>query len=92
MSHMERAVVTVAGIRSPIVRAGAPQASEAVVFVHGNPGSGDDWIGLIEQVSPFSRALAPDIPGFGKADKPDDFDYTVGGYARHFGGILDAEG
>jgi len=40
-----------------------------------HPGSGNDWIDLIKQVSPFSGALAPDIPGFGNADKPDDFDY-----------------
>jgi pimeloyl-ACP methyl ester carboxylesterase len=74
------------------VRAGNAQAREAVVFVHGNPGSADDWLDLIEHVSPLGRALAMDMPGYGRADKPADFDYTVAGYARHLGGLLDAEG
>ena len=81
--------VLVGGVRSPVLLAGDPTASEAVVFVHGNPGSGKDWSALMTQVAPFSRALAPDMPGFGRADKPADFDYSVGGYARHLGALLD---
>jgi pimeloyl-ACP methyl ester carboxylesterase len=44
------------------------------------------------RVGAFARAIAPDMPGFGGADKPKDFDYTVAGYARHLGGIIDALG
>jgi hypothetical protein len=29
--------------------------------------------------------VAIDMPGFGAADKPTNFDYSVGGYARHLG-------
>jgi pimeloyl-ACP methyl ester carboxylesterase len=29
-----------------------------------------------------------DMPGFGTADKPEDFDYSVPGYARHLGKLL----
>jgi pimeloyl-ACP methyl ester carboxylesterase len=36
------------------------------------------------------RAFAPDMPGFGQADKPADFDYTVDGYAKHLARLLDA--
>jgi pimeloyl-ACP methyl ester carboxylesterase len=32
--------------------------------------------------------VALDMPGFGHADKPEHFDYTVGGYARHLEGAL----
>ncbi|HMC17339.1 MAG TPA: alpha/beta fold hydrolase [Albitalea sp.] len=81
-----------AGICSPILRGGPPAADEAVVCVHGNPGSSRDWVDLLTHVVPFCRALAPDMPGFGQADKPADFDHTVAGYARHLGVILDAEG
>jgi hypothetical protein len=35
-------ILTVDGIRSPLLQAGLPQATEAVVFVHGNPGSSQD--------------------------------------------------
>jgi pimeloyl-ACP methyl ester carboxylesterase len=32
------------------------------------------------------------MPGFGRADKPDDFEYTVQGYARFLAGAMDALG
>jgi pimeloyl-ACP methyl ester carboxylesterase len=50
--------------------------------VHGNPGSSRDWDDLLSRVGSFARAVALDMPGFGKASKPADFDYTVEGYAR----------
>lgn len=84
--------VVVAGIRSPMLEVGAAGAAEAVVFVHGNPGSARDWEDLLARVGPFARGLALDMPGFGRAAKPADFDYTVAGYARHLGGALDALG
>ncbi|SHN87943.1 Pimeloyl-ACP methyl ester carboxylesterase [Geodermatophilus obscurus] len=40
----------------------------------------------------FARVVAPDMPGFGGADKPDRFVYTVDGYARHLAGVLDGLG
>ena len=84
--------VTVAGVRSPYLHAGPADAGDAVVFVHGNPGPSEDWRRLVARTGPFARAIAPDMPGFGGADKPDRFDYTVDGYARHLGGILDQLG
>jgi pimeloyl-ACP methyl ester carboxylesterase len=88
---MEHAEVTVAGIRSPILRGGDPQAREAIVFLHGNPGSSRDWMSLLQAAQAFSRVVAPDMPGFGQAEKPVDFDYTVSGYARHLDTVLAAE-
>lgn len=80
--------VTVAGVRSPVIEAGPPDATQAAVFVHGNPGSGRDWEALVRAVGEHGRAVAPDMPGFGRADKPDGFDHTVPGYARHLDGVL----
>lgn len=80
--------VTVNGVRSPVLQAGPDDATEAVVFVHGNPGPSQDWSDLLVRVGDFGRAVAPDMPGYGKADKPRDFDYSVDGYARHLGGVL----
>lgn len=85
-------ILTVDGIRSPILQAGSPHATEAVVFVHGNPGSSQDWVRLVERTGAFARAVAWDHPGFGQADKPVGFDYTVEGYAAHLGRCLDALG
>jgi pimeloyl-ACP methyl ester carboxylesterase len=58
--------------------------------VHGNPGSGEDWIDLLGRVGSFARAVAPDMPGFGKADRPRSFEYTVAGYARHLARVLES--
>jgi pimeloyl-ACP methyl ester carboxylesterase len=80
--------VVVDGVRSPVLQAGTREAGEAVVFVHGNPGPSDDWRDLLEQVGAFARAVAPDMPGYGRADKPRDFHYTIEGYADHLAGVL----
>ena len=33
-----------------------------MVFVHGNPGSADDWTSLLGAVAPLSRGVAIDLP------------------------------
>ncbi len=76
------------GLRSPVLQAGPAEATEAVVMVHGNPGSKSDWVDLLARAGGFARALAPDMPGFGKADKPRDFDYTPFGYAMQLDYML----
>ncbi len=63
-----------------------------MVFVHGNPGPAEDWRLLLERTGDFTRAVAPDMPGYGAADKPKEFDYTNAGYARHLAGVLDQLG
>jgi len=83
--------VVIGGVRTPVYDS-AEQGSEAVVFVHGNPGTGDDWLPLIAEIAPFARCLAPDMPGFGTADKPADFNYTVAGYAAHLDALLAGRG
>jgi pimeloyl-ACP methyl ester carboxylesterase len=92
MAGLSEQDVVVEGVRS-LVRAGGPSdSSEAVVFVHGNPGPSEDWLDLLAACGEFARVLAPDMPGYGKADRPRRFDYTVEGYARHLGGVLRALG
>jgi len=84
--------VIIDGIRSPLLEFGPANSDEAVVFVHGNPGSILDWGALARSVGEFGRAVAIDMPGFGSADKPADFDYSVGGYARHLAKLMDDRG
>lgn len=80
------------GIRSPVLEAGPRGATEAVVLLHGNPGSSEDWSDLVPRIGEFARAVAPDMPGFGRADKPRQFSYTVEGYARHLDALLKVRG
>ncbi len=89
LAPVTEGTVTVAGVQSPYLTAGPADADEAVVFVHGNPGPAEDWRRLVARTGVFARAVAPDMPGFGGADKPDGFVYTVDGYARHLAGVLD---
>jgi pimeloyl-ACP methyl ester carboxylesterase len=84
--------VRVRGVRSPVLEAGADGAEEAVVFVHGNPGEARDWQALLEPAGELARAVALTMPGYGAADKPEDFPYTFHGYADHLAGALDELG
>jgi pimeloyl-ACP methyl ester carboxylesterase len=86
--RMREQRIAVDGVTSSVFCAGDERSSEAVVFVHGNPGPSDDFHYLLPQIGAFARVIAPDMPGFGRADRPRDFDYTVEGYARHLDGIL----
>jgi pimeloyl-ACP methyl ester carboxylesterase len=89
MTEVTTTSATVGGVSSPVLQSGPSDAREAVVFVHGNPGPKEDWKDLLARTGEFARAVAPDMPGYGAADKPADFDYTNGGYARHLAGVLD---
>lgn len=87
MAMVTEKTIQVAGVYSPCLEAG--EGRPAAVFVHGNPGSGEDWRALVGGAGEFMRAVAPHMPGFGRADKPEHFDYTVEGYAHHLGLIID---
>jgi pimeloyl-ACP methyl ester carboxylesterase len=80
--------ISVEGVRSPVLEAGPEGGTEAAVFVHGNPGSTHDWARLVEATGEHGRAIAIDFPGYGEADRPKDFPYTVEGYAAHLDGAL----
>src|SRR4029077_3229646 len=84
--------ITVSGISTPLIEAGPADATEAVVFVHGNPGSSRDFEALVDAVGDFGRAVAFDMPGFGHADKPRDFEHNVGSYSTFLGQVLDELG
>ncbi len=73
--------ISVGGIWTRLFQAGPHQASEAIVFIHGNPGSASDWTALVEEVGTTRRALAFDLPDFGQTAAGDDFGHTVQEYA-----------
>ncbi|MFT3866451.1 MAG: alpha/beta hydrolase [Solirubrobacterales bacterium] len=82
-----------AGTSSRLVEAGPPEASTAVVFLHGNPGSCDDWEPLIGAIGATGRrALAFDLPDFGETAAPAGFEHTVPGYAAFVEAALAALG
>jgi pimeloyl-ACP methyl ester carboxylesterase len=46
------------------------------VYCHGNPTHSEDWLPFLERGGP---AIAIDLPGWGRSDRPADFDYTMHG-------------
>jgi pimeloyl-ACP methyl ester carboxylesterase len=85
--------LSVDGIRSRVLETGPEGAAEAVVFVHGNPNSADEWRGLMGRTGELARSVALDMPGFGKADRPGgEFKVPVEGPATFLGGALDQLG
>lgn len=81
--------VSVAGVHAPVLVGGTGRPGEAVLFVHGNPGSGADWLPLMRAVAEFATVLAPDLPGFAGADKRPDQGYTVADYADFIDGVVE---
>jgi pimeloyl-ACP methyl ester carboxylesterase len=79
--------LSAAGASTRLIEAGPEEAPTAVAFLHGNPGSADDWEGLVGAVGATGRrALAFDLPDFGETDAPAGFQHDVEGYA----GFVDA--
>lgn len=60
--------VTILGSRMHYVDEGE---GDPILFLHGNPTSSYLWRNIIPYVSPLGRAIAPDMIGMGKSDKPD---------------------
>jgi pimeloyl-ACP methyl ester carboxylesterase len=80
------------GVRTPLREAGPREDREAVVFVHGNPGSSADWEGLLGVAAASGRrAVAWDAPGFGRSAAP-GFTQSVDAHAAFVGRALDVLG
>ena len=90
---VERSRLEAGGTRTRLVHAGPAAAAEAVVFVHGNPGSADDWERLAAAVGGIGkRAVAIDLPDFGQTVAPKGFEHDIYGYAAFLGEALEALG
>jgi pimeloyl-ACP methyl ester carboxylesterase len=77
------------GAEPRLIEAGDPKAPEAVVFLHGNPGSADDWAALVEAVGRSGRrAVAFDLPDFGETAAAPEFVHTTEAHARFVGEAL----
>ncbi|MFL5817893.1 MAG: alpha/beta fold hydrolase [Conexibacter sp.] len=88
-----RTRIRAGGTQPRLLQAGPADASEAVVFVHGNPGSCDDWERLAGAVGASGvRALALDLPDFGETIAPAGFVHDVPTHAGFLQEALDVLG
>ena len=68
-----------------------PRDGPVILFLHGNPTSSYLWRNVIPHVTPFARAIAPDLIGMGRSDKP-DIGYRFFDHARYLEGLIEALG
>lgn len=88
-----RTRISAGGTQPRVLQAGPHDAGEAVVFVHGNPGSCDDWERLAAALGASGvRAVAFDLPDFGETIAPAGFVHDVPTYARFVEEALDVLG
>ncbi|MGD0893712.1 MAG: alpha/beta fold hydrolase [Terracidiphilus sp.] len=84
--------ITVSGYRVHYLAEG-PSHGPAVVLVHGLGGSAEDWRSLAPYlVSAGFRVYIPDLPGYGRSEKPADFSYSIPDQAAIVVSFLDALG
>jgi pimeloyl-ACP methyl ester carboxylesterase len=84
--------VRVEGIRVHYLVEG-PANGPVVVLVHGLGGSAEDWRNLTPYlVSAGFRVYRPDLPGYGRSQRPQDFSYSVRAEAKVVVEFLDALG
>jgi pimeloyl-ACP methyl ester carboxylesterase len=79
--------LTAMGMPTRVLEAGG-DGDEAVVFIHGGPGSANDWDDLLPHVGEFARAVAFDLVGFGQAAKPSHFGYGGPAWATFIQHVL----
>ena len=82
---VEEAELVVDGVRVFYRR--APGEGTPTVYCHGNPTHSGDWLPFLER-SP-GPAIAIDMPGWGRSDKPRGFDHTMHGLSAFLDRCLD---
>ena len=86
--EVEATTLDALGVRTRVLRAGAAARDEAIVFIHGGPGSAEDWSELLPGAGALAPAVAFDLPGWGHADKPAGFEYSPAGWATFIAAAL----
>lgn len=84
--NLQPQVRDVAGVRTYCLSGGS---GAPVVFLHGLGASSYSWRHVAPPLARRRAVWAPDLPGFGRSDKPEGFDYSFAGFARWLGAFLD---
>ena len=88
----ESQYATVNGIRMHFYTVG-PRDGAPVLLVHGLGGQAEDWRNLMPYIFREGfRIYAPDLPGFGRTDRPANFSYSIDDQAATVVAFMDAVG
>lgn len=85
----ESRFAAVNGVRIHYVEQGR---GDPVLFVHGNPTWSYLWRNIIPNVADTHRAIAVDLLGFGKSDRPKDADYSFEEHCAVVSGFIESLG
>ena len=89
---IESRSVQIAGHRVHYLAEG-PADGPVVVLVHGLGGSAEEWHNFAPYLAKAGfRVYMPDLPGFGRSEKPADFSYSISDQAEVVVGLMDALG
>jgi pimeloyl-ACP methyl ester carboxylesterase len=84
--------VEVPGGTTRILEVDGPRPEHPVLLFHGNPSNAEDWSPFLERLEGRRHAIAPDLLGWGKADRPVSFRWTMDGLAGWIGDLIDTLG
>nr|MDQ3933292.1 alpha/beta hydrolase [Actinomycetota bacterium] len=84
--------IEVDGIATRYLEAGPPTARDAVLFIHGHPGSSRDWDALLAATGRYARVIAFDVSGYGQSDESARQVQSTRGAVRYIQGVLDRLG
>lgn len=73
-SGLHEAVATIPGFEVPYLEGGG---GEPLLLVHGFGAEKNNFTRVARHLTPHFRVIAPDLPGFGEASKPDTASYTM---------------
>jgi pimeloyl-ACP methyl ester carboxylesterase len=81
--------LTVAGVRTHLLRAGA---GAPLLLLHGLGASSYSWRFAVSEFARDYEVFVPDFPGFGRSEKPWDFDYSIAGLHAWLLALMDQLG
>ena len=91
-SGVESRDVVVNGIRMHYLAEG-PAGGQPVLLIHGLGSRAEDWANLAPYLDRAGyRVYMPDLPGYGRSQKPADFSYSIHDEAVMVAGFMDALG
>jgi len=67
-------------------------SGEPVLFLHGIPDNSYLWRNVVPEVATTHRAIAMDMPGYGKSDIPSHDDYSIDRYYQYVEGFINNMG
>lgn len=69
-----------------------PEDAPVLLLPHGYPCSSYEYRNLMPRLGDTWRLIAPDFPGCGYSDTPEEFDYSFDGYTRFLERFCEASG